>query len=238
MATQTKTKTKKQVAPPNVLNVAFVWDMSGSMDAIFGATKEGTQGYLLDLQKEERKLIKKHGEGVYTRLSLTIFDTVFEPWVVDTPILDVDVKKLVNEYIPRGGTALYDAIARTVTQLSNRENEKFLVVVMTDGRENSSQEYSLRNDGKKKLFNLVKRYEKKGNWTFVYLGANVDAYSEAAAIGIPAGNAAYYATTGGSVAAASAGMSNITRTLSNSNNTSTSTAFADAGESNDYRDES
>lgn len=241
MATQTKAKKKKTEAPPKTLNVAFVWDMSGSMGSIKGATKEGTQGYLMDLQKEERKLIKKHGEGVYTRLSLTIFDTVFEQWIVDEPILNIDAEMTVNKYGPRGGTALYDAIANTIadveSRLADRKNEKCLVIVMTDGHENSSKEYGLHQDGKNKLFKLIKSYEKKGNWTFVYLGANVDAYSEAVAIGIPQGNAAFYSASAGSVGATMDSATPMTTNLRHRVGGQSSSAFADANLAQDFRDD-
>lgn len=211
------------------------------MGSILDATKEGTQGYIMDLIGEEEKLRAEHGKGDYTFFSLTVFDTVFEQWVIDQPVSQVDVPALIGRYQPRGMTALYDAVANTVTDLESslrkngRDKEKCLVIVMTDGGENSSKEYG-GPGGKKRLFDLVKGYEKKGNWTFVYLGANVDAYAEAAAMGIPQGNTAYYSSTSGSVATASAGLSasNITFTASNQN--STQTFFGDAGQSQDYRD--
>lgn len=240
MATQTKTK-KKTAAPPKTLNVAFVWDMSGSMAAIFDSTREGTNGYIMDLITEEKKLVKKHGEGTYTRLSLTAFDTVFEQWLVDEPIANVVVGSIIERYQPRGWTALYDAIANTITTLDSssagRKNEKFLVIVMTDGMENASKEYALEQGGKERLNKLVKAYEKKGNWTFVYLGANVDAPVEAAAIGIPVGNAAYYAASAGSVKGMSAGLSNVTATRRYAASASSDTSFQDAAETQDYRDE-
>lgn len=241
MATKTKAKSKK-AAPPNVLNVAFVWDMSGSMMSIADSTREGTLGYLSDLVADEQKLLAKHEGGPFTRLSVTAFDTVFEPWVVNTPISDVDLPKLIGRYQPRGMTALYDAIAKTVTDLDSAlrereaEHEKCLVVIMTDGLENSSREYG-GAQGRARLLELVTSYEARGNWTFVYLGANVDAYAEASAIGIAAGNTASYAVTADSVGTASVGLSNITRTLHTSDLSNTSSAFADAGESQDYREE-
>lgn len=239
MATKTKAKTKT-----NVLNVAIVWDMSGSMGSIVGATKEGIQGYLMDLISEEKKLIEEKGEGVYTRLSVTAFDTVFERWVENEPILDIDVAKIIDQYGPRGGTALYDAIANTITDLSARIGERkeaVLMVVMTDGQENSSREYAVQAGGRERLFDLIKRQEKKG-WTFVYLGANVDAYTEASAIGIPTGNTAYYSATTDSVAVASASMTPVTRAYrmgatGPSGPKGTSTAFGDAGQKQDFREE-
>lgn len=239
MATQTKTKSKKTEAKPDLLNVAFVWDMSGSMGSVEGSTREATAAYLLDLQKEERKLVRKHGAGVYTRLSLTIFDTEFEEWAVTEPIADIDVVELIRGYRPRGGTALYDAIANTIAKLDSgsSKSDKNLLIIMTDGQENSSQEYSLRTDGRARLLKLIKRMEKKGNWTIVYLGANVDAYAEAGAIGIYAGNTVSYSSTEDSVTFAAASMAPMTQTLRGSKGMSSGSLVSDAGVENDYRDE-
>lgn len=239
MATQTKTRSKKVEVRPDLLNVAFVWDMSGSMASVEGSTREATAQYLLDLQKEERKLVRTHGKGVYTRLSLTIFDTVFEEWAVNEPISDIDVIELIRDYRPRGGTALYDAIANTIARMDSgsSKNEKNLVIVMTDGHENSSQEYSLYQDGRKRLFQLIKRMEKKGNFTFVYLGANVDAYAEAGAIGISSGNTVSYSATHGSVTAMAASMPIMTNTLRVSKGSSSMSLIHDSGVDSDYREE-
>lgn len=239
MATATKSR---KATKTDVLNVAFVWDMSGSMASVDGATREGTRGYLMDLVKEEKKLVKKNGEGVYTRFSLMAFDTVFEQWIDNKPISEINIDAVINEYQPRGGTALYDAIANTITNLASqlkgaRKNEKCLVIVMTDGHENSSQEYSLRQNGKKRLFDLIKSYEKKGNWTFVYLGANVDAFAEATAIGIPMGNTAYYSTDAASVGATSSAMASVTSTRRGSTSGQSVTSFDDAGLQQDYRND-
>lgn len=242
MSAQTRTKKgKKAESVPALLNVAFVWDMSGSMGMIEDATREGTGGYIADLQKEEKAMAKEYGEGVYTRFSLTAFDTVFEPWIVDSPIASINRGPILARYQPRGGTALYDAIARTITELDSRlvgdrANERCLVIVMTDGEENASTEYALRQDGRKRLFNLISAYEAMGNWTFVYLGANVDAYAEAMAIGIPVGNAAYYSASAQSVKGTSSGLNHLTRTRRSGATGQSVTAFADAGLGNDYRD--
>lgn len=213
--------------------------MSGSMSKIKDASIEGTRGYLADLQKEEKKIIEEHGEGVYTYLTVTAFDTVLERLVESVPAADLDLSEL-DSYQPRGFTALYDAIADTIVAMDTRvgEGEKVLVVVMTDGEENASVEYSLQKDGRKRLFDLITAYEARGNWTFVYLGANVDSYSEATSIGIAGGNSVYYSASSGSVSSTTSSLSNVTSTLRFAASNNSATAFADAGEKTDYRDPS
>ena len=242
---QAKTRGKrgsKTKETTGVLNVAFVWDMSGSMGTVHEATRQGTYDYLNDLLAEEAKLVEKEGEGVYTRFSLTAFDTVFERWLINEPIAGINPSEIVSKYWPRGGTALYDAIAHTITEIEaqlkaeEREEEKVLVIVMTDGQENSSQDYALRDNGRQRLMELIQSYEAKGNWTFVYLGANVDAYAEASSIGIAPGNTASYSPTAGSTYAVMGGVSNITMERRSSMRGQTVSAFADAGVTSDYRD--
>jgi hypothetical protein len=61
--------------------------------------------------------------------------------------------------------------------------DKYLVVIITDGEENSSKEYS--NDAIRKI---IEDLRSKGNWEFVYLGANQDSFSVAGAMGISVSN--------------------------------------------------
>jgi uncharacterized protein YegL len=238
VATASKSKSKT-----NVLNVAFVWDMSGSMLRVNQATKDGTLAYLRDLQTEEAKLIKKaKGKGVFTRLSVTAFDTIFEQWAVNEPLDKVNVEALVGRYQPRGFTALYDAIANTITQTEmrmrteEREEEKVLVIIMTDGGENASVEYNRHAGGRERILELIKSYEAKGNWTFVWLGAGEEALAEAEHLGMAAGNTASYVSTDSSVAVASASLASVTRSRRAGAEGQTVTAFADAGAPLDYTD--
>lgn len=241
----TKTRSSK-ATKTNVLNVAFVLDMSGSMLRVLGETREGVNGYLRELATEEEKLVAKATKakkkaGVFTRLSLTCFDTVVERWAVDQPILEVPIDNLVNRYQPRGYTALYDSVAQTIVDVetrlrdNEREDEKVLVVVMTDGLENASVEYNLHEGGRERILELIKSYEAKGNWTFVFLG-NEQALSEAIAMGIAPGNTAIYdSTQGASVSYAAASLGSVTSTRRSARAGQTVTAFADAGAPTDYR---
>lgn len=244
MATQTaaQKKSKAKKSPVSNLNVAYILDMSGSMGSATAAAREGTRNYLGDpntgLHKQERDLIKENGKSVYTRFSLTVFDTVFEKWVVDQPVLDVPLN-FIDRYQPRGNTALYDAIANTITDLetllkkTGRADEKCLVVVMTDGQENSSREYGGLG-GRQRIFDLIKAYEAKGNWTFVYLGADVDTYAESASMGFAAGNTASYSKDATSYHLVSASLGQVTNARRASGMSSSSSSFDDAGVVQDF----
>jgi uncharacterized protein YegL len=75
------------------------------------------------------------------------------------------------DYRPGGCTPLYDAMGKTLNELEGliHKDDRVLATVITDGMENSSQEYS-----GKTIKALVDRLREKG-WTLAYIGANQDA---------------------------------------------------------------
>lgn len=197
------------------LHIGYVLDMSGSMGVAVDDTKGSVASYI-DKTKEEIP---------EARFNLTIFDTVFEKWVDDVPLRALDGKKVVAEYQPRGATALYDAIGKTIKSIKNKleDGDKAIVVITTDGYENSS-----RKETKESILNKITKLTKKGNWTFIYLGTNVDAWAEADKIGILAGNTALYSYGKGQFRA-NDGLVFATASLARSSSGSSATAFADAG---------
>lgn len=214
------------------VHVGFVLDMSGSMMEIKEATKEGVGAYLKELRVSSPE----------ARLHLTAFDTVFEKWVVDERVSDVDVDALVARYQPRAGTALVDAFGITINDLKKAAKEKVapgepftnrvVCVVMTDGKENSSRKYTTEQ-----VHDMVVKLTKKGNWTFVFLGANVDAWSEASKLGIAAGNTMAFSSSEGSTQSAFLANARATGQRLNSPMASTTSFYEDAGEEQDIRDE-
>lgn len=232
MASSKARSPRKAQAPPTTLNVAFVIDMSGSMTHIRNAAIEGANTYLRDLKDDEN--------AETTRLTFIAFDDQYEVWNEDEPVTGIDY--IGERYVPRGMTALHDAIAKTIGRLDQimrgaRSEEKALVVILTDGIENASQEYS-GEEGRQRLAKLVESYEQRGNWTFVYLGANdYDVKKTAVGVGFAPGNAMAYSATGQSTSAAYASLSRATSALKANNMTATSAAFADAGAEDDVREE-
>ena len=205
-------------------HVGFILDMSGSMGVIEGATKIGAVEYIRTLKKEAPD----------SRFSLTIFDTIFEQWATDVPVKDVKASKLIEPYHARGMTALHDAVGndRDRDGEAGRENDRGVVVIMTDGQENSSREWTL-----KKIAKLIARLEKTGRWTFVYLGANVDAFAEAQKLGVAVGNVAHYSSTAGSTQSVMGSTARATGQRVNSPAGQSVTFYSDAGEQADHREE-
>ena len=97
-----------------------------------------------------------------------------------------------EEYQVGGSTALLDAMGRTIHKISNVQKntaedyraEQVMFVIITDGQENSSREYSL---GQIKA--LVEQHKEQHGWEFIFLGANIDAIETAGHFGIGADRA-------------------------------------------------
>ena len=79
------------------------------------------------------------------------------------------------DYMPDGGTALYDAIAEGVrlADKDKTEEERVVCVIMTDGEENSSKETTMQQ-----VKDIISGHEAKGDWTFIYIGENPERWSE------------------------------------------------------------
>lgn len=193
--------------------VAFVLDKSGSMQTVAKETRSGFNEYVQSLEKDD---------GMY-RFSLTTFDTSVDR--VHTNIRPSEVIELdeVN-YRPDGMTALYDAAMKTIRSVEDKltPGQKALVVIMTDGQENSSREYTSRQFADK-----VKALQDRGNWTFVFMGSNQDAWNTAQAFGFNAGNVATYAASGTGASAAFHTMSANTRSFAASASANTAQFFSE-----------
>lgn len=146
------------------IDLVFLMDRSGSMG---GSEKDTIGGFNSFIERQKQK-------DVNTTVTTILFDDKYEVLYKRIPI--AEVKELTgNEYWVRGCTALLDAIGKTITTLDREVDNKVLFVIMTDGFENASREYS-----KEQVRSLIGNH----NWEFIYIGADIDSYSEAGRIGI------------------------------------------------------
>ena len=118
-------------------------------------------------------------------LTLALFDHDYDLVLDAAPIATVE--PLTTEtYVPRGTTALLDALGRTIDAVCARlagtppaeAPDAVLVCVLTDGLENASSDYT-----RDRVQALVKARQADG-WSFQFLAANVDAFAEAGGLGI------------------------------------------------------
>ena len=179
----------------------FLLDRSGSMETTADDTVGGFNAFV-----EEQK---EFGGT----LSLYQFDHEILCNYQHTEIANVP-RMDRKSFIPRGSTALLDAIGEVMKAQSIPENAaeqgisvKF--VILTDGLENASHKYTSAH-----IKDLIEMQTKKG-WDFMYLGANQDAIMEAGKMGICAQNVMNFdaANTGTAFRALSATMSQQARGL-------------------------
>ncbi len=165
--------------PKQRVLVNVILDKSGSMASKLKDVIEGFNAYLDGLAQEDK---------VEYLFSLTLFDTQVAYRHVAIPLAQVP-KLDAKSYQPGGNTALNDAIGITVRKIDADapQVDKVVTVIMTDGEENSSREWTL--DAVKAL---IGQKESEGTWTFIFLGAAPDAWGQGRAYGIPAANVASY----------------------------------------------
>lgn len=162
-----------------ITEVVFVLDRSGSM---YGMESDTIGGFNSVLEKQK----KNEGKAYITTV---LFDDQYE--LLHDHIELNSVEGLTkDDYCPRGSTALYDAVGLTINKIGNivkrYEKENVVFVIITDGLENSSSEFT-RNQ----ISRMISEKQEKG-WEFVFLGANIDAKVEAENIGIKRSHAATF----------------------------------------------
>lgn len=166
------------------LFVSFVLDETGSMSSVKSQTIAGFNEYLETLKSDDN--------AKDIRFALTKFNSERVNVIYDGVKLD-KVEKLTDEtYRPAALTPLYDAIGQTVraleTKLNGKKKQKALVVIQTDGEENHSKEFDSKG-----IFALIDE-KKKAGWTFVFLGADQDAWLTGQKLGLDQGNVISYAS--------------------------------------------
>lgn len=164
--------------------LVFILDRSGSMSGLEEDTIGGFNSMLEKQKKEE-------GEALVTTV---LFDDKYE--LLHDRINIKNILPLTDkEYYVRGTTALLDAIGKTINKIvSGQKNSKeeeraehVMFVIITDGMENASKEFSYE-----KVRQMIEHEKSKYGWEFIFLGANIDAISTAERFGISRDKAANY----------------------------------------------
>ena len=164
--------------------VVFIIDRSGSMSGL----EEDTIGGFNSMLKEQQSV---EGE---CKLTTVLFDNRYELLHDRADIWTV--KPLTSkEYYVRGNTALLDAVGKTISSIVNLQKstsarfraEKTIFIIITDGMENASREYSYS-----KVKTMIEHQKERYHWEFIFLAANIDAAEEASRIGIGRNRAQSY----------------------------------------------
>lgn len=217
----------------------FLLDRSGSMNGLRTDVVGGFNAYIAEQQRDatERPSPGEVGRtqgnttmGGGTLFSLVQFDSG-DPHhvVIDAVPMDEVLPLDHSDYQPRGSTPLYDAIGLLVARAANsttapgvstrassgsggsgsggkhRNVELPVVIIFTDGAENTSREWDRSSIAK-----LIREKESEG-WTFVFLGANQDAFAEGGRIGLSRGSTQNYVPDQEGVRSAFAAMSSASK---------------------------
>jgi uncharacterized protein YegL len=158
-----------------VFDVVIIADRSGSMGE-GGILPEAINGY--------NEFVKQqHDQPGETKVTTVLFDDRYEVLYDRVPL--AAVAEMTREvYVPRGNTALLDAIGKTIATFderfaksrakSEKIDEDVIVCIITDGFENASREFS-----NEQVKALIAEREKMG-WEFIYLAANANAFTRQA----------------------------------------------------------
>lgn len=168
----------------NYTHIAMVIDRSGSMSSCWSDVKGGYA---------EIVKTNKEAEGKCT-FTVAAFDTSY---TLLEDFTDVKAVKSELSVYPAGGTALLDAIGRTINSVGARLSQmaekdrpmKVLVVIQTDGEENASKEFT-----KAQIKALIDKQTEVYKWQFQFIGASEISVQEATNWGIRAANTSVYDT--------------------------------------------
>jgi Mg-chelatase subunit ChlD len=169
-------------------HILFILDRSGSMSSRATDVIGGFNTFVSEMKSEQEQ------DGLNTRVSLVTFSDNHEVVFASKSVSDVE--PLTRQlYRTMGSTALLDTVYDSVTKYRERlgqgvfagdpdaETEPVLVIVFTDGQENASKKVSWTQ-----VQNLLSECERLGNWTFTYVGAHPDSWSQADQMSVKRGN--------------------------------------------------
>lgn len=173
----------------NTIDVIFIVDNSGSMS---GLEKDTLGGFNSVLQQQ-----KQFDADDQVFITTLLFNSQYHYLHQRVPLEKVSPLS-EKEYQVGGMTALLDAMGDGISKLKQQIDlaeqaqgeHRVLCVVITDGEENSSREYT-----HSQIKNLVENRQNKDKWEFLFLGANIDAFSAAKNIGITTDSTMQYTAT-------------------------------------------
>ena len=158
-----------------LMDVVFILDRSGSMRETEKDIIGGYNGYINDFKSKNAKI------------TTVLFDDKYEMITKRQNVNEVP-ELTEKQYYVRGCTALLDAIGKSIKFMEKEKAEKVMFIITTDGYENASHKYN-----KEQIKEMIQGHKE---WEFMYLGADIDSYSEGQSIGISSSNISNYKKDG------------------------------------------
>lgn len=155
---------------PVTIHLHLILDVSPSMKTRWSQTISGLNEYLDSLRKDQADNDQPY------KVTITTFSATVKKIYDEVELDNIPTFTEVN-FQPSGyGTALYDAVGKTVTDI--KEDGPVLIVILTDGEENSSAKWN-----ETKVSTLLDERQKLGNYTYAYLGVAKEGWGNAATMG-------------------------------------------------------
>ena len=194
----------------NLVEIISVIDRSGSMESIQG----DAQGGFNQMIKDQKTNIV----GKKIKITLAQFDSEYELIWNGIDINSCGEYKLV----PRGTTALLEAVTRTIDDVGKRLSEspedkrpsRVIFIIVTDGHENASDR---RIYSENLLKEKIKLQRDKYSWEFIFLGCSEDCLDVAESYGISKSLSGIYKATGAGTRTMYSNMSTIMACSINNN---------------------
>lgn len=164
--------------------LVFILDKSGSMSGLEQDTLGGFNSMLVKQQQLDEPCL----------ITTILFDHSVQ--LVHDRVDIQQIEPMTAEQYQAGGyTALLDALGMAISRISGiQENtpkaqrtDKVMLVIITDGEENSSREYQIAQ-----IRSMIEQQQQRFNWEFIFLGANIDTITTAESFAINAENASNY----------------------------------------------
>jgi uncharacterized protein YegL len=179
--------------------IICIIDRSGSMQDIRDDAIGSFNAFLEEQKKADENIL----------ITIALFDDQYD--LIHNGVKISKVKPFTtSSYVPRGSTALYDAIGRTIAGIDARlsetngvnRDENITIAILTDGQENSSREFS-----REQILKIIEDRTEKRGWDFIYLSADPKAFDDARGIGIKRSNVMCFTKDSEGIACACSSMS-------------------------------
>ena len=142
-------------------------DQSSSMDVMGNEPTDAINSFVEEQIKESKKLqTEDHKVKVYTFATAVkcVKKTTLKEW------------KPIDKLVPKGMTSLFDALGDVISIITEKNG---ILLVISDGEDNSSENYSLG-----KVKEMMKTLRQKQGWNIITMGANIESMKEAKSLGL------------------------------------------------------
>lgn len=193
----------------NYIELVLIFDRSGSMNSIWTDAVGGFNSFI----EQQRKNLKDK----QVKFTLAMFD---DQYLLPYEGIDLHSQSQINidNYQPRGTTALYDAIGKTINTVGQRlrnmqqqdRPQKVIVAIMTDGQENASKQFRIEQ-----IKQMIETQQHVYNWSFLFLSSDLQSFNASISYGINANSRVYYSQDSSGYTGSYSAYSQLSRSIKN-----------------------